>query len=181
MSTPPKTKGAIEVAVKLWRYYLPSENGEGWAEIVIGSNGFFAAVSDYGDYAYAWRHHGCDDVRKFFVRAARDWDYFARKLGGERIKRYDGVATREGIRKAILESRRTGDFDREDARREWRLAGVEIERSEHAFVEWVTTTIFCEPWEFRCDRVEPSLEAFCKRTMARLAAAIRAQLDQEAA
>jgi hypothetical protein len=171
----------IELAVSLYRYYLPNENGEGWAEIVIGSNGFFAAVSDYGNYAFAWRHHGYDDVRKFFLRAPRDWNYFAGKLGDGDGYVYDGEATARMIRKTILEMRRSGDMSREDARKEWELADCEIEESREGFIRWSERTELCDWWEFECQRFNAQLEAFCKRTLTRLAAAIRAELDKEAA
>jgi hypothetical protein len=171
----------IELAVTLHRYYLPNENGAGWAEIVIGSNGFFAAVSDYGNYAFAWRHHGESDARKFFLRAERDWDYFARKLGGEHYRVYDGVETRQAIRKRIVAERRHGDLASEEARAEWEDAGTDIEDSELAFGEWLTRTCLCDAWELSAYRVDPPLEAFCKRTLPRLAAAIRAELEKETA
>ena len=66
--------------VILRRYHFSSIQGEGWATFVIGSDGYFSAVSDYGNYSYYWPHHGCTDFRQFLVRAPRDWDYFAKKL-----------------------------------------------------------------------------------------------------
>ena len=169
----------IEAAVRLWRYYLPNKSGEGWAEIVIGSNGFFAAVSDYGNYAFAWRHHGETDVRKFFLRAERDWDYFARKLGGERFQVYDGAVTRRAIREQIVAERRQGNLTPDEARAEWELAGSDLEDNERGFGEWLSRTSLCDAWHFCKYRAEPSLEAFCKRTLARLAVVIRAELAKE--
>lgn len=69
--------------VKLRRYKIPSVKGEGWAVVVIGSDGYFSAVSDCGNYAHLWSHHGCADFRQFLIRAVEDWEYFARKLSNE--------------------------------------------------------------------------------------------------
>jgi hypothetical protein len=42
-------------ATMIRRYDLLSIKGEGWAHIVIDTEiGFFAAVSDFGNYAFAW-------------------------------------------------------------------------------------------------------------------------------
>lgn len=172
----------IELAVQLWRYYLPNENREGWAEIVIGSNGFFAAVSDYGDYAYAWRHHGCKDARQFFLRGARDWHYFATKLGGRDALVYDGEGTAKAIRKHILDARRSQEMSSEDARVEWdRVEECEVEDAYQGFIRWCERTDLDSPWEFHAERYNAQIVAFCKRTLPRLAILIRAELEKEAA
>jgi hypothetical protein len=164
--------------VKLWRYYLSNENREGWAEIVIGSTGFFAAVSDYGNYAFAWRSMGVDDARKFFLRAPDDWCYFAGKLGGAHAREYDGVATRLAIREEIIRLRRDGGLTRDEARAEWELAEGNIEDSEVWLGIWWSRTKI-DATELRRTRLDASLEAFCKVTMVRLAEVIRAELAKE--
>ena len=88
---------------QLWRYTIPSVNNEGWAIFVIGSDGYFSAVSDYGNYAHIWRCIGCKDFREFLLNAERDCSYFAAKLAPEKV--YDGEQTAENIRYAILQMR----------------------------------------------------------------------------
>lgn len=168
--------------VKLWRYYFPNEKGEGWAEIVIGSNGFFAAVSDYGNYSFAWRDTGCDDVRKFFLRASSEWDYFAHKLGGEHSEIYDSEATLKGIKTTILEFRRERCWTRDKAREEWDLLDqYENLYSEFDFHQWYLATSLGDAYEYQRRKVRPGLEAFCKLTLKRLSEAIKAELEAEKA
>lgn len=168
--------------IKLWRYYLPSIKGDGWAEIVIASSGFFGAVSDYGDYAFAWRHTGCDDVRKFFLKAPAEWSYFAGKLGHpSESRQYDGAATLKGIKERILSSRRDLGLTKEEARTEWDLleAHEELEH-ESNFSAWYQETSLGDAAEHRDTRVSPQLEHFCKVTMGRLVERIKAELSAEA-
>jgi hypothetical protein len=128
--------------IKLWRYHLPNINGEGWAIIVIGSDGFFSAVSDYGNYGYFWSHHGCADIREFFLRAAVEWDYFRRKLSPE--EDYDSEKTYQNIRSCILDGRRGGG---RRAREEWdRLHESDVPNGDIiAFHDWYRIPRFRMP------------------------------------
>lgn len=72
----------------LRRYALPSVKGEGWAIIVIGSDGYFSTVSDWGNYAYLWTHPGCE-FRHFL--AGLDADYF---WGRSRVASASSTSTR---------------------------------------------------------------------------------------
>lgn len=169
--------------VKLWRYYLPNINHEGWSEVVISSGGFFAAVSDYGNYAFAWRSMGCDDARKFFLRAPQEWSYFANKLGSyEEYRQYNGDATEAAIKDVIIHRRREGELSRHEAREQWDLLADfdHLDRKED-FARWFDVQdLGGDIYEHIQTRCAPGLEAFCKVTMGRLAEVIRAELEQEA-
>lgn len=58
-------------------YKLKDDQGRWLAQVVITDDGFFAAVSEYGNFAYAWRSFG-DDFRKFLLTI--DGSYFADKM-----------------------------------------------------------------------------------------------------
>lgn len=168
-------------SVKLWRYVLPSVRGEGWAVFVLGSDGFFSAVSDFGNYAYLWRAHGCADFRQFLLGAARDWSYFANKLSeGER--EYDGTATRRGIQRHILEYRRDRTLSKEEARREWDLCGSDVEDYGHGggFADWYRETALPDAAFFAVYRIPKQAEMFVKKTLAaRLVPLLEAELRAE--
>lgn len=69
------------MAHKTWRYDFPSVNGEGWGTIILGSDGYFSVVSDYGNFAYRWSHHAHDDFRRFWLVDRWNWpDYTVSKL-----------------------------------------------------------------------------------------------------
>jgi hypothetical protein len=166
--------------VKLWRYHLPSENGEGWAIIVIGSDGFFSAVSDYGSYGYFWSHHGCKDVRQFFLRAPRNWDYFLGKLAPKPWG-FDGPATYKAIRECILEGRRRGGWDRMRARTEWdalKESGLENGHL-YEYYQWGECTRIDCFYELGVYSPPGDAVAFCKETLGRLALVIRDELHAE--
>lgn len=176
--TAPRTV-APSPEVVLRRYVLRSDgHGEGWAKIVIGSDGFFAAVSDYGNYAFIWSHHGCRDFREFLIRASRDWDYFVRKFDPKQL--WDRNAVEDDIRRRIIEWRRDGRFTREEARAEWDLADDADFNDEVGFWQWAGETTFPDAFEHTRYMLNPQCVAFVKKTMGeRLAPILRAELDAE--
>ena len=92
-------------APTLWQYRIPSENGEGWAIAVLGSDGFFGVVSDYGNYAYLWSSTGMRDFRDFFCGI--DGDYVRGKL--DPSTHFDSEKTQANVRKHLEE--RKGQCD----------------------------------------------------------------------
>lgn len=159
----------------LHTYRLDSIKGEGWAWIVISSTGYFSAVSDLGNFAFFWTHHGCKDFRQFLYNAHKNWDYFASKLSygpGHKHKEYDGTATYELIKKTILESRRlhgNGCWTKEYAREEWDLLD-ECEKlaTDGDWDHWMRSTKIQDAWEYHSERWPGMLERFCKETLKRL-------------
>lgn len=161
----------------LHTYKLDSVRGEGWAWIVISSTGYFSAVSDLGNYAFFWTHHGCKDFRQFLYNAHKNWDYFCSKLSygpGNKNKEYDGAATYQLIKEHILSERKyssgQGRYDKEFARKEWDLLHEDCERveTEGDWDHWMRSTEIQDAWEFHCERWPGGLERFCKETLRRL-------------
>lgn len=166
--------------IKIWRYSIPpSDSIEGWGIFLIDSTGMFAAVTDYGNYAYKWTHHGEKDFRQFIVTAYKSHDYILGKLASEV---YSGKKTVEGIKEHILEYRRDGSFTKEFARREWDLINeIEDMNSEHGFNEWYENTAINDASEFYETNWTPQAKAFAEKLMPRLAAVLREELQKEAA
>lgn len=165
------------------RYYLSTPGSFEWAEVVISSGGFFAAVSDYGNYAFAWRSFGDRDFRSFLLNAEKDVDYFTKKIqpGGDGPGDiYEGEATARELRKLILEWRREGSrrWTRERARREWDLiadcSGLE---SMADFHDWYRQTSIDDAYEFAQHVRNPQAKAFVERILvAKLCPLFRAEL-----
>lgn len=86
----------------LRRYNIPSRHLEGWAIVVIDTDGYFSTVSDYGNYAYRWGAMGVDDLRKFLVSC--DGEYMLGKIspGHE----FDPTATERALREIVVRDRR---------------------------------------------------------------------------
>lgn len=58
-------------------YILKDKNGRWLAQVLLTDDGMFAAVSEYGNFAYAWRSFG-SNFREFLL--SLDLGYFAEKL-----------------------------------------------------------------------------------------------------
>lgn len=168
--------------VTCWRYYLPSQKGEGFAEIVLCSSGFFGAVSDYGNYSFAWRHFGEGDFRAFV--AGLGWDYLAGKLGpcSGHQDQADYERTVKVIREHILEHRREGYYSKDMARAEWEAVELlDGEATEVGIHEWMEATRIEDACELISYGPSVHLRAFCRQTMPRLAELLRAELEAERA
>lgn len=166
--------------VKLRRYYLPNDpddSHQGWAIIVIGSDGFFSAVSDYGNYAFRWSHPGTKDFRQFLLRAEQSWDYFCGKLG---TQEYNGQATCDSVKRRILAERKEGRLTKEEARKEWDLlSSNEWLESDVNYNDWARETELSDAWEHHAETYPIHLEMFVKKTMTRLARVLEAELSKE--
>ncbi len=169
-------------AVTTWHYDLPTDptTGDGWAEIVLCSTGFFSAVSDWGDYAYAWRSTGKDDFREFMLRAKVNPDYFLSKLHPSSQHEYDEEATLKNVLERIEECRQDSLLTEEELEDEVeRLEQYSNLEAREEFSRWVYETKLYEPWS--CVVFTPTFHAvtFCKTVLSRLADMIEAELAFE--
>lgn len=80
-----------EVEAHIDLYRLKTLTGEWLGDVVLTSQGMFAAVTDYGNFAYAWRL-GTEGIQAFILRISPD--YFATKMAA-------GVAYQFGSSKKI--------------------------------------------------------------------------------
>ncbi|MHB1418700.1 MAG: hypothetical protein ACYCX4_03810, partial [Bacillota bacterium] len=113
--------------IQIWRYYIPSEDGlEGWGIFLLDSTGMFAAVTDYGNYAFRWAYHGEKDFRKFVIGLKNDPGYLLGKVLPNG-KVYDGEETIKNIKETIIDVRRDGSWSKEQARKEWDLLDSDLE------------------------------------------------------
>lgn len=81
LATLGEPKTARDLTVQTWAYTLRDEDGRWLAQVVLAADGYFSAVSDYGNFSFAWRAFGYKDGRDF-----RDFlsglgvDYFGEKM-----------------------------------------------------------------------------------------------------
>ncbi len=161
--------------ITLRRYHLGTEDGlSGWGTFVIGSDGYFSAVTDYGNYAFAWRNTGRPDFRMFLTEIGPD--YLASKIRPGPME-FDGEATTKAIREYIIEVRRDGNITAELAREEWNHAGWMVH--ENDFRDWMEATTFQDAHEFSCERQPADVSAFCKRLFPRFKEVLLAELASE--
>ena len=157
----------------LHRYDIPSDpkTHEGWAVILLDTHGlFFAAVSDYGNYAYMWTDigHG-NEFRKFLAGLEPDYLYGKLMSGRPDIKVYDGDLTKVAIRDAIEEMNKA---EREVTGKDWTYYKRELEFLEEDFdtrldfERWSESTELASSWELAKYVPEPQCTQFCTKTFA---------------
>lgn len=165
--------------VKHWRYYLPSENGEGYAIIFIDSTGVFSAVSDFGNYGYIWGHTGNRSIKEFLLESEKDWHYFANKLDPKEITDWDATETR--IEEHIREYRKEGNYTKEFADRELQLLHDSAISDEWSFYNWYQDTNIHDAAGLMVQRTSYQVEHFVKKTMKRLCGILQKELADESA
>jgi hypothetical protein len=100
--------------------------------------------SSFGGYSYAWSAPG-DNFNAFLCRL--DCSYVLGKMVGH-DEVFDGEGTTNAVRKAIIELRKDGECDRDDARAEWPKRDFERQGD---FERWCEHTVLFrgrEPWFF---------------------------------
>lgn len=96
-------------APTVWQYRLRTPKGAWLADVILRSDGFFASVSGFGNYAFRWGSPGMP-FREFMARLGDrdDHSYVCSKLG--RQDWWDGTATLKAIREYICTARREGGW-----------------------------------------------------------------------
>lgn len=168
-----------QVKVKLWRYVVaPSEDGRDQGGVVVmGSDGYFSACSDYGNHAFRWSHTGEKDFRQFVLRCEQDPGYFITKFHYGVPRVWDRDLTLKGIQEYILDGRRELRMTAEEARHEWDLADSLI--LDEDFGSWYRATEIPDAYEFHMERDEWDIVNFVRRIMPRLCVLIRAEMKDE--
>ena len=153
----------------MWRYAVRSDFAA-WAIVMVSSAGELAVISDFGNYAYAWRSFGgC--FREFLCEL--NSVYLCGKLRNGRTE-YDKGKTRQLIREHILTDRRDGSMSREEARCEWELSDDVSD-----FRAWYEETSMPDASEFYVDVTPQQLTAFAERLWPKVVELIRADLTAE--
>lgn len=165
---------------KIWDYYIPSANHEGWGKFIIDSTGYFSCVSDYGNWAFQWTAHGDEDFREFLADIGTDYLMGKLSLGQSEI---NSERTRERLRQEIINSRRRaqrhGELNgetKDEARDVW-------DELEHAQGEYELTKIIDEHWKLFPDPCKlisyghpRDLQFFCERLWPRFVEVLKAEL-----
>ena len=163
--------------VTLWRYVVKSAKHDRGGVFVLGSDGYFSACSDFGNYAHWWRDHGEQDFRTFLLDCERDADYFIRKLHGGIPMVYDQEATLKGVQRHILENRRERNMLAATARKEWNWSYA----LRDSFECWYNETDLGDAAEFHTDRYDSDVVNFVTKIMPRLCVLLKEDLQKPTA
>lgn len=162
---------------KIWQYSFPSIQLEGWAEIILREDGFFAAVSDYGNYAHLWPSHGCADFRRFFLRV--NTFYLVSKLNPK--LQVNSEASFKEVKAYVERQRLDRRMDRKEAREIWEhLAKFHVRDWELFLADMDTALYFPTPLDFQVMEQASETVAFVEKVIhARLVPVLKQQLDEE--
>lgn len=165
--------------MKTWRYSIPNEKYQGWAILFLDDAGCFAALSDYGNYAYRWNANGLGDardLRDFIVTC--DPEYILRKISQKTA--YDADKTLADVQRTILEKRRWGGWSKERASSEWEeVKYCGYLSAEFHFQTWLEETSLEDAGELARYTYPVDALAFMERAWPRLKASIQADLAAE--
>ena len=167
--------------IKFWRYSIPSIDGiEGWGIFLLDSTGMFSCVTDYGNYAFKWTHHGMDDFREFFL--SDSYDYYVNKLyklnGGQ--LEFQAEQTVKRIKESILRSRYEDHMDEETARKEWDLLElIDWDMNEISQHEWYQQTDLCDAHEYFIYDYPANVKALRDCLLPRFCEVIKRELESE--
>jgi len=168
---------------KFWKYYVPSVDGiEGWGIFILDSTGMFSCVTDYGNYAFNWVHHGMDDFREFFA-SDKSFDYHVKKLyriGGEGEFEFQPDETVKRVKESILESRLEDHMSEETAREEWDLLeSMDWSMGDLSQHEWHQQTDLCDAHELFVYDYPPRVKALRDKLLPRFAKILKEELEKE--
>lgn len=162
----------------LRRYVLPSITGEGWGIFVIGSDGYFSCVSDFGNYAFQWTAIGEGrDFRDFLAQIGHD--YLLSKISPGRT--YDGDLTEKNVLALIQEQLQAGLLDTADVAREHALLREEDHlHNDLNLYKWSAQTALEHDTSAIYGTSHPSdVCAFCEKLLPRFQTMLRAELAEE--
>lgn len=159
-------------------FYQVRGNGSEWMRAWLTSDGCISIVSDYGNYGY-WFGAPGGEFRRFLLGA--DTDYLGNKLAdGQRD--YKGEESLRSVKHHILKQRRSLEWSRDQARREWDLlADFDGLDHEFDFLRWSNETEieYAEIEYLYCEGIPSQLQWFLKNLWPFFVEKLQAEIDDE--
>jgi len=155
----------------LRRYEVRTEKGSWLADVVIGSDGWLGVVSDYGDYAYAWRSIGVPDFRTFLAGISPN--SLLCKLSTKSA--FDAAATEARVKAAVAEC------EGEQAEKEQELLEESEFDAPESFAFWHRETSIDDTSSLAVYDYPGDAKRFAERVWPRFTAMLRAELAAEPA
>lgn len=166
--------------MKVWNYTLKSEGvGEGWALVMMREDGFFATISDYGNYAYLWSSIGTDDFRKFIL--SLDGAYLARKLKPE--SHVDADESFKNVAEDLKSRVKDGSLSKDQAKKARQvLARHSSDGDWEGFLrDQDAHQYFEEPWGFAISTLDSDVLSYAEKVLPRLKVVIQKDLEADQA
>lgn len=159
-------------------YNLPSDKTcEGWAVLVVDTDrGFFATVSDWGNYAFLWTHPGCE-FRKFLTGLQPGYLHSKLMHGRPNQEVFDGDGTYAFVKDSVeaLKDSEPALYETEkELLEEWSTFEALSD-----FEDWQERTDIGDAWEYHKTFPEPQCRAFCEKVMPRFKKLLEEELAKE--
>jgi hypothetical protein len=114
--------------------YVRDDNSA-WARLLWDKCGRVIILSGYGHWSYYWGDRGDYTVQEFLANL--DIQYMGKKMMGTNLEEYDAEGTVQCVKEHITRDRRTGELDKEAARKMFDEIGEYGDFwDRHDFVEW---------------------------------------------
>jgi hypothetical protein len=175
---PLKTASASSHESRTWHVRF---DREGWACITVcDRTGCVAVISDWLNGTYRWNVSpsalGAPTLTAFLVRC--DAWYLCNKLFRGQHEEVDSAATIAGVRKHVVEARRRGELERDQARDLWREAAESFDLADPStdlreFLDY-------EPWNFIRHRETPAHRVMREEILPKLQAQVAITLAEQA-
>jgi hypothetical protein len=147
--------------------------------------------STFGCWANVWI--ACSDPFKQFLLDA-EFDYVFTRFMGTRLEVWDGEGSVKSLRRLLLEHRRIGELDKDEARRLWdaiEANELDLAPSLDAFVECASSIaddidsksvyrLLSEPWELTTTQHDHQAVGFWREIWPEFTAALKAEMAEQA-
>lgn len=168
--------------LQFWKYYIPPLEGiGGWGIFLLDSTGYFSCVTDYGNYAFKWSHHGVSDFREFFTNDS--FEYYVDKLyliGAQGKLEFHPDKTIAHIKQSIAEARYYEHMDKKTARIEWDLLDeIDWSMGEISQWEWLNKTDLVDASELFIYDYPPRVKGLRDKLFPRFTKALKEELETE--
>ncbi len=169
--------------IKHYCYAYKGEPNSGffWQYLFLTESGVFSTVGDVGEWGYSAFY--TDDIRRFVLSLDPNDDYYLpTKLAKGRKTEFNGRQTLKEVKSYILEYRRMGEFNKEEAREVWNSLpeAYDPQREWEDHLSGYQNVYGQEWYKFLQMDWDPMLKSFCKNSLPGLQALIRKELEEEA-
>lgn len=146
--------------------------------------------STFGSWGNTWT--ACAEPFKAFLVDA-EFDYVFTKFMGTKLEVWDGEGSVKSLRRLLLEYRRIGDLDKDEASSLWGEINAnehELESSSNDFVECAyriagnidsrgVYRLLSEPWELTTTKHDPQAVGFWRTIWPEFVGALKAEMAEQ--
>lgn len=141
--------------------------------------------SSFGNWGHTWT--ACAEPFKAFLLGV-EFDYMFTKFMGNDLRRFDGARSFNEVQRKVIDERRQGTLNHDEARNLWNDLDLHRDRAESSLPDFVgamydasrghprkVTEMLSEPWEMAATKYDAQAEGFWRELWPEFTAALRAE------